>query len=481
MRISSLFFTGLVGLALFACSDDNLVDNGGNGVNEVSQGYIKLNISAPKTRTIGTNPSEAGTGNEVKVNNVTIVLTGSSGIIKEAVKVGMDGSAPSNIKTTATKVSAGTHFVYALVNYKGETNTLTGNLIDKVIEIYSVEDATSGYQGGEFLMVNEYNGSAIAGQPNGGALATITAANNSEENALNVSISVDRVAVKIEDSTTSPDVSALAAASNAVVNGVDIEGFNVLNINKKFNLLQKWVNVNTDIVLSTPLFDGNPAENISSFYFNNIGDYTKLDKNIDGDITGIIDLTKNVTFHNNPVYAIENRPAYTTLTTGEYTSGKGETTGVIYKVIAKKNNSDVGTFYKFNNTVSTNFLTVKAAAGDASLPDSPTPADYPNIRTKGIQVYENGVMYYTYYIKDNNVNHQIGGKDYYGVFRNSIYRLSINTFSKIGDDVPGGSINPIDPTDPTGPTNPPIDVDETYMTVTVTIKDWALSTIGVDF
>lgn len=88
-------------------------------------------------------------------------------------------------------------------------------------------------------------------------------------------------------------------------------------------------------------------------------------------------------------------------------------------------------------------------------------------------------MYYSYFIKDPNTLHTYGGDDYYGVFRNSVYKLNVNSIKDLGDDVPGGGT--VDPNEPGEPENPDIDTEEAYIQVTVTINPWVLNVIDIDF
>lgn len=488
MKIKNLFLAGFAALALTACSDDQPIENGPDGS---LKGYISLDISAPQTKTNGTGETtDPGIAAESNISSVTIVLTTELGAIKEAVQVSIDPTAAPTLRTVAAQVSPGSHYVYALVNYPGSTADLTGNIITKVINVAAATEATSGYKNGSFLMVNEFNGTSTAGVPAGGVQATILPTHNTAANALNVAVKVDRVASKIVYKPNAPTVTGLAAdaTSSPIVDGVDVLGFAVLNVNKDFNLVQKWEIDGSFQILSTPSYAN--GFNASSQYWHHIGDYTTLTK-VAGAITEITD-NKATNFGTAAVYTTENRPAYSVLTNGELTAGKGETTGLIYKVQAKKGTANAPTFYKFLNTVTTDYSVIKALptfASNANVPATVTPVDYPKLRALGIQVYEDGIMYYTHFIKDINANHRLGGKNYYSVFRNSVYELTLNSISKIGDDVPGGSVNPVDPDptkptdplDPTDPTNPPIDEEEAYINVTVTINPWVLNAIGVDF
>lgn len=487
MKIKNLLLAGLVAVALASCSDKEQLESD-NSPDGTLKGYITLSISTPETRTTGDGsggPGVDGTAAENKVNSVHLVLTNASGVVETVVTPNYNSTTK---KTDPVQVPAGTHYVYALVNYPGAATTLTGNLIDKVIEVASATDATTGYKNGAFFMTNQCSILPTT-TPRGGEEATIKAI-HTQNSPLGIFIDVDRVAVKIQyDKTIAPTVTDLGTNSNNLIDAVAVEGFKVLNVSKKFNVVQNWTASGSDWVLNTPLFVSDNVANVSSFYFHHIGEYTKLGKDANGDITDITDLTKGDSYSENDVYVIENRPEYKLLdTSGEYTAGKGETTGVIFKVQAKKSGANVGTFFKYGSTISEDWTVIYNMDKD-HLPQTVTEDDYPGLRAKGVQVYEKGVMYYTYFIKDNNSNHQLDNKDYYGVFRNSIYKLHINKINQIGDDVPGGSVNPVDP-DPnkptipgggTDPTNPPIDAEETYISVTLTINKWVFNTIDIEF
>lgn len=482
MKIKNFFLAGLAVLALSACSDDDKdTVGGGDGL----KGYISLKLEAPsmgtRTDAAGGDGTENGLPAESAVSNVLLVLTGPGGFVNQSVTATL----PSGSTTTEpVQVSTGTHYVYALVNYTGTAPT-AGESIQRVIAAAEAE-ALQGYKSGSFLMVNEFNGTSVAGTPNGGVAVSVTAANSTAETAAHATVKVDRVAVKIVDKTTTINIADLTTAAGSVLDGVTPIGFAPLNVNKDFNLVQSWTTVGSDFLLSTPLFTADGAANVSSQYHRHIGAYTKLTKTA-GNITAIADLT-DATDYSDVTYVTENRPAYKPFGTTAFTSGKGETTGVIYRIQAMKGGVAAPTFYKFGNTVTDDWNAI-VALNSALQTTPPTAAEIPAVRAQGVQVYENGVMYYTYFIKDKNTSHQLDSKDYYGVFRNSIYSLNVKAIKKIGDDVPGGSINPVDPdptkptdpTDPTDPTNPPIDEEDAYIDVALTINPWVLQLHEIEF
>ena len=324
------------------------------------------------------------------------------------------------------------------------------------------------------MMVNKCNSST-----EDSGVYTVVNANHSVNNPAVVNIFVDRVACKIHDVTDDPIVTGLLTETNNIVDGVDVVGFVLLNVNREFNLIQTWSKDDdkADDVLSTPLYPGTGL--IAAQYFHNISDYTTLEKDGDNKIISLTDKTRKVSdlYGYGPVYTTENRPTIIEENDGIITAGRGETTGVIYKVQAKKEGKETGTFYKYNNEVHSDLTVIQTYLEfkDILLEGM----KIPELRGHGIKVYEDGVMYYTYFIRDPNQAYQFDGKNYYGVFRNSSYKLTIDNIKLLGDDVPGGAI--VDPDKPGDPGNPLIDTVEAYIEVTIKVNQWVVNEIGIDF
>lgn len=79
-------------------------------------------------------------------------------------------------------------------------------------------------------------------------------------------------------------------------------------------------------------------------------------------------------------------------------------------------------------------------------------SDPATLRSKGCKVYENGYMYYTYYINKNDfeADYAIPSNiaPYYCVERNKSYKLNVTDVTSFGDDVPCGTgYDPEDPID----------------------------------
>lgn len=467
MKKKFLFLASLAILALGACNNETDVPQPGDE-GAKAKGYLSIGLSAPPSaspRTTG-GTTENGSIAENTINNVTIVLTDAAGNVAH-----VKTPTITNGVTDPFDIILGTYKVYALVNSPIQAADITvGQPIQRVVTVAAEAEAANGFGTGGFFMVNAKHDK----DTDAGVAVTITA-DNTPTSPAKAKVFVDRVSVKIEDNTadkTKTSVPGLPAGATSV----ELEGFVLLNMNKKFNLIQSWNNNN---VLETPLPSYADLNNLpKDQYFYHYDQYVTLTKDANGKITEIEDLTKGDLYTFSTVYTTENRPTILTYDTNKLTAGRGETTGVIYKAVT----DNATTFYVYDGTTYPNFALLNAAHPEdlTSLENDPA-----QLRGKGVKVYEDGVMYYTYYIKDNNPNYQYNNQDYYGVFRNSIYRLNVNKISKIGDDVPGGST--VDPnpgpgtTDPTGPTNPPIDADEAYIEVTVDVNPWVLNLIDIEF
>lgn len=290
-----------------------------------------------------------------------------------------------------------------------------------------------------------------SGQSSAGVDVTIAAGDHKV-----AAVTVDRAAAKIVDETTTPTI-GLDADTKAVVDGVEVLGFVPLNLNADFNLIQTWGTANgggtvAEDVLQTPV----------THYLAPVTDY-KTKQTV-----GTVSVWENksgISFVDS-VYTTENRPPITVNAQGVLTAQRNNTTGVIYKVQAKKADVNCGTFYAYNGKAYTDLSALSSVYGTDLTGKSVL-----ELRALGINVYEDGIMYYTYFVRDPNTNYQLGSKDYFGVFRNSVYRLNITTIASLGDDVPDDNKNPGETIDP----------DDAYLKVELTVNDWVLNNINIQF
>lgn len=443
-----LFLMGFVALGLLAasCSDkDEVIVQQGSG--DDLNGYLTLALSSPvMTRTDEHIGREPGSEKEGKINDVTVVLTDASGNISQVVSATME----SANSTKKFSVNVGTYKVYALVNASGVISSPSGN-IEQLISNAALADVTSGFKNGSFFMTNyRHSGQGTAG---------VDVVINAGDDKL-VSVTVDRVAAKIVDKTENPTVS-LPVDVTAVVNGAEVLGFVPLNINADFNLIQTWGMTNTggNITLSTDVLV-TPVAN----YLAPVTLYKTQQTNVDG--TKAWENISTADMFVDSVYTTENRPPIIENAQGVLTAKRDNTTGVIYKVQAQLNGTSCSTFYTYNNKAYANLNSLGQAYGTTLTGKSVL-----ELRGLGINVYEDGIMYYTYFVKDPNTKYRFDNKDYFGVFRNSVYRLNISKINSLGDDVPDDNKEP-------GST---IDPDDAFLKVELTVNDWVLNNINIEF
>lgn len=451
MKIKSLFFAGLFAVVMASCNNDDNIEPSGGG--SPLDGYLSLKINSgsmdPTTRTTpDTLGTEVGTGNENTISGVTVVLTDTAGVIQQTENLTL----ASGTTTQKFAVNEGSYLVFALVN-KPDALILGPNIVQVLAGADSAQ-ITAGYNAGSFFMTNEQSDITKtvldAGKP-----ITLNAGDD-----IVVPVNVDRLAAKVRDRTGTPAITELLAQTNVatIMNGVRVVGFVPMNLNPDMNLIQTWGSNSEDPDL---------ANNVLLTPLKAVAEYllpATTYKTVD-DSVGVADLTVEGDYADS-VYVSENRPPIRINTNGVVTAAqRGQTTAVIYRVVAQMNGADVDTFYAYNDVVYTELANLPSSLGDL------TGVGIADLRKMGVSVYENGVMYYTYFIKDPNTNYQLAGEDYYGVFRNSIYNLNITSITRLGDDVPDDSKNPTDPVDP----------EEAKIRVELTIKNWVLNNIDIEF
>lgn len=471
MNIKKILFAGLIALSLSACSDEenSPIDSNPGGI----KGYLSLKVITPQTKASGDNTTQ-GTPEESQIHDITVALTDESGLILHVITPDLSGA-----NTAMFQVELGSYKVYTLINNPVTGLTINQN-IERVIGVAQAADAETGFNGGKFFMVNERKSSS-----EGAGVHVTVSAFNTESNPAIAMVNVDRVAVKIQDNTAYTEIIAPNGFPGTITS-LRIDGFALLNMNKKFNMIQTWgdENLNGDPlsagseVLQTPLYTAGSGL-IKDQYYKNISEYILIEKDgTTGEAIRITDLTKSnpEAYKLGSTYTTENRPTIMFFGDNKLTAGRGETTGVIYKVQAMTGGNAANTFYMYNNKF---YLSLSELQALNDFKGITLAENAPELRAKGIKVFENGVIYYTYFIVNTNSSHQYGGQNYYGVFRNSIYNMSVISINKIGDDIPGGS--GIDPDSEGETANPPISAEEAYISVNVTVNPWVINDIGIDF
>lgn len=502
MKIKS-FFLGMVGLAalsLTACSSDEGLET---SKQENLGAYLTLQLTGPEgrslTRTVaGEDGTEVGTDGQNKIASLNVLLCDPS---DHKVKVSYNVPSsqlidiPGGVKTKQILTTTGTFEVYVIANAPADLTIATEDvLIDKTIENVTEDLMKSQYaKDGSFIMFNECNGTDKLA----GSQITITAANDYENPATCTPINMDRLAVQIRSAAAETVDIADIISKNAFVTAAELQGFKLLNGATKANLQQKWSKPMAtgsypwDNLLQTPELAVGTNEG-NAGYYNHLTDFRTVTIT-DGAYTTVKDLYAAVNPYEETakgsIFCMENHP----------TSAKlGNTTGLVYQFKANISGSDNkagnGCFYGYSdqyfatladlqaaypsafNAAEGETAEAKLAAAQNELNTAYNAADkqteISKFRVKyNVKVYTEGIMYYTYFIKDKNYydSSLSGDQRYYSVMRNTIYDLTVKKLNRIGTDIPGGWTPDVDePEDPVDPTN-------VYMVVEAKVNNWVLS------
>lgn len=147
---------------------------------------------------------------------------------------------------------------------------------------------------------------------------------------------------------------------------------------------------------------------------------------------------------------------------------KADGTGAVYSDDATSADAKWDAWYNQDKTSTAKLGTFKAAATDA-----------------GFTLYERsedpdtGKGYYCYYFywnrHNNNGNGGVMGRMEFGVVRNNVYKLAVNSIRKLGH--PRISENDPDPVDPEDPD----EEGDVYLSVTVEVLPWVVRVNDIDF
>ncbi|MGR4859364.1 Mfa1 family fimbria major subunit [Bacteroides pyogenes] len=101
-----------------------------------------------------------------------------------------------------------------------------------------------------------------------------------------------------------------------------------------------------------------------------------------------------------------------------------------------------------------------------------------------VVIYKNGIMKYILWLNPNKKYDGSEGKITKSpTVRNQVYHAHISGFKEIG--LPNNPLDPKDPNDPNNPDNPikpddPLQTDQTYLSVSVTVLPWTIHSYSVD-
>jgi len=477
-------------IGLSNCTKNNSGVDSNVEEGNIVTGYFSVAVSTPKstqTRTEGENNETTVTPNDGDINSVTLILTDDNGKVQQF----FTNVSVTSDKTNPVKVATGIYDVYAIVNPSGSIASLltTGADINTLIQAGGAEEindyANASSKG--FFMINANDNTDKTDNSAWQNVSIETA--NIQTNPKTISINVDRLvaAIRSEVSATpliktgsSLDNAIEEISSDALITSLRVDGIYPLNILNKYNPIQTWIanpDANSDggKVLSTPTPLQTATAEIASNFYNRpsqIATYDATSKqavstSLSGnDFTGL-------------KFVLENRPVIvpdgSNLTTYDNIA-----TGVIFKVTALDASNSAKTFYKVRATDRCYYdkeaaITALNIANGSNIPT--TESNLVLLRAAGLQIYEDGAMYFTYYIKDQNYKASypasaITNALYYAIHRNSVYDLTVTVVSNFGADLPGGDI--ISPEDPDI-------IADTYLQVTIVVNQWVDNNIEVEF
>lgn len=391
----------------------------------------------------------------------------------------------------------GSYLLYAIANCP---STLTPDLTNynKFIGEYTSSGSDFAIDG-KFLMFNRQTGV-------GGCGGVQISLDGTED--ISVEIPLERVAAKIEVAESdfidfAPyHTVVIGSDDDYAVSSMKLDGVALLNCVNRYYLQQHWNNgTNTgDKLLVTPSSDPTYSKD---YYYN-----------VDPSAVTLQELNSKNEFE--PMYCLENNSPYYTscIDTDTYTEDgstidltylkdhavdktkmKGRVTGVLFRAQFKvadgfqaglgtnpligdedgewatKASSDpqesIRTLYKYKGIYYCDQRALFEHNGGtigSLTPAVPTdPDEYDlglevdDLRANGVNVYEDGHVYYTYWIVDPN--HSDGDNPgyvegdpldekpyhYHSVMRNTLYKLTVESVTSFGDELPGGDYHRIDP------------------------------------
>lgn len=511
MKVNKFFMAGLCSIALLtSCSKDD-IQGGDDGTR--MDAYMTLTLVGEDgnggSRSQAGQGTENGTPVESKISSAMVLLaTATDGIISQVVKNPILVPTSTGATTEAFAVDPGTYYVWVIANPTDEmkTSIATAQKVgDLTITGVTAALMSSQYAAdNKFLMFNECNDMDDVQ----GLQIVVTTSNNTPDKAATGAnpIKLDRLAAKIRNvalETGTMDITGVTGQAS-IITAASVEGFVLLNGIAKANMQQHWAEAKpTSIATTYKKTLITPETTMPTDYYANFTDYATVDGASSS--TGVLDKTRDNTYDFTAIHCMENN-SLSIPSTGGSAAGdlRGNTTGVIYRANFTVTGSDEAAgadcFYGYQSEYFATLAAlgakypqafgVKSTDADGkntynTWEDVITGgkiADVANFRAKyQIRVFEKGHVYYTHYIKDQNYQ-TAEGKNYYSVFRNTIYGLTVTALTGVGDDIPGGwTPDPADPENPDGPDpDEPIDTVKTYMKVTVAVNPWVLSNYDVE-
>ena len=489
MEFRKLMFAGLALSMMVACSQDDELANGTNGTGTEGDAYMSLSIEMPNTgnttRAIDeSGEKHEGTAEEQKITNLLLLVYNANkgdelqySHIYNAVDLRPQAPNPGDDKSTIYtitpfQIESGKKKVVVVVNpLDGKfTDKSTLDLMRNEMKL-SQDEISKLSTGNHFMMTNanslanqNQQGEEIADKQdhlsNGdyyqdGSVAVDV--QGTKNNPTSVTVSVERVVVKMEDQTASYSIKV-----NGKEDVVHFEKVALINGNTKFFPIKKIREQGdrTNDYVVDPNFEKQTEETINDFYSNKFENAFNV-QNGENIVAKDLSTENRASFYTleNTMIAAEQKNAYTT--------------GLYYQATYELKGKDKGTnIYQYGNTLY-DFAGLQAAAKQLGLnlnklTDESSQAQFYAI---GVTKYEKGRCYYTYWIRhiDNQNNTEMGPMEF-AVVRNNYYQMEISSVKGIGD------YKPIDP----NPETPDEEVDS-YLDVKVKVLPWIVRKNKIDF
>lgn len=446
MKLNRLFLLAAMGLGLFACNDNDLVEGSApNGTQEEGTTYVgftlKFNASNTRDTTTG---EENGTEAEQNIKTAYVMMADASGNVEQIISTTDKGTGTSNTNTDyyVFQTTAGVHYFYAVVNPDVIPSKEGDNATAKTINAYfntgvtlTVANITSTADGGNFMMASE---NVLTADVEDGV--TKDEALKGTKNCF--AINVERATAKV---TMTCENTALTNANNNAGGTITTPKFTLKGgATMSYRMAQSAIN--------------EIEENAWTYTSSSTDVYVKQETDAADD---------NIHRKATPVYCLENIH-----TTGSYVQSNTtyltlQTTFTPAKVVdcadaikELKDNTTTGTFYVVKqgelagNYIMETDLTIYQNGDNSKLP-------------AGVEViseaYTNGNCYFgPIWIGQEDATDEDGP-----VVRNTWYNLKITGITLPGD--------PEEPTiDPEQPLNP-----DTNVAITLTVLPWNFIDRGI--
>lgn len=160
MKLNKFFLMFVMGLGLFACSENELEGNGPEGVQAEGTTYVGFTL---KFNDANTRNTEIGTDAEQEINDAYVIMADASGNVEQIISATKRGTGTNNtnIDYYVFQTTAGVHYFYAVVNPDTEPTMTGDNATAKTIAEYfntgvalSVAKIASTAGDGNFMMAS---------------------------------------------------------------------------------------------------------------------------------------------------------------------------------------------------------------------------------------------------------------------------------------------------------------------------------------